>query len=183
MASGLVILSKYLKRVGMQERNLTYAVSRIHFSLLILIVMPLFCCKARMFGGNSCVLFLSTLIILFCVWIYINFNVMWIIYLLLDRSCGCMIYDLPACHHISNHHKTWSFLSKLCPSLATLPGYNPRPPACSPPLLHDWDPAAKNWIETTKRKRKKKGRGLAIMWSLLDIYRNVWLQTIVQFGT
>jgi hypothetical protein len=34
--AGLYILLMYLKRIGMQERNLTYAVSRIHFSLLIL---------------------------------------------------------------------------------------------------------------------------------------------------
>lgn len=95
------------------------------------IVMPLFCCKARMFGGSSSVLFLSTLIILSVYEYTLIFNVMRIIYLLLDWSCGCMIYDLPACHHVSNHHKTWSFLSKPCPPLATLPKYNPCPPACS----------------------------------------------------
>jgi len=129
------------------------------------IVMPLFCCKARMFGGSSSVLFLSTLIILSVYECALIFNVMRIIYLLLDWSCGCMIYDLPACHHVSNHHKTWSFLSKPCPPLATLPKYNPCPPACSynipqslAPLLH-WDPAAKYWVEKTKRKRRKKEKG------------------------
>jgi hypothetical protein len=45
------------ERIGMQEGNLTYPASRIHLFPVSFIVMPLFCCKTRMFGGGMIRLF------------------------------------------------------------------------------------------------------------------------------
>lgn len=142
----------------MQEGNLTYPASRIHLFPVSFIVMPLFCCKTRMFGGGDDPSFSYQQTILLCVWTYINLNVMWMISNILNSKRSYHIYAWGSARLASRFKSPRDMVINhvWTVSLTCLPSQIQPMSICtqlsslrSTPLRH-WDPTV-NWTETTKK--------------------------------